>query len=173
MIFRSVPLMTIFDVIIIGFAVVALWTFYQHRHLFKQLHVDKALSLIAGGLIVIALYFAADLSAMLVLPVVTDQTYAMTIMTDMHLNLNFPVNAIAVGCIVGGISRLTQILVPRIACTIGELEHAQEHLERNIAQRQQLEETLKQEHDVLEQRMAERTAALQAPPEQRRVALLA
>ncbi len=52
------------------------------------------------------------------------------------------------------------MLLPRIASTIEELEQTQEHLERDIEQRQQLEEALKQTHDVLEQRVAERTREL-------------
>ncbi len=46
MILRSILLMTIIDVITIGLGVLALWIFYHHRQLLKQLGVFKTLSLI-------------------------------------------------------------------------------------------------------------------------------
>ncbi len=110
MIFESVSLMIIIDFIIIVVVLFALWNFYQHRQLLKQLQSFKSLALVFSGMILIAAFYLSDLMAMLVAPIFMTKMNAMKLMEYLHLNVSWIINLIVVGLIVVGTFHLNRIL---------------------------------------------------------------
>src|SRR6516164_9017553 len=107
MISDSVPLMTAIDLLILAVIAYGMW---RCRLLSQGKRFERArisLLLINLGLLAIALFYAADLATMHVLPVVSAMEEAMT---ALHRNLNWLVILFAVICIsIGFIELLVEL----------------------------------------------------------------
>jgi PAS domain S-box-containing protein len=96
MIWNSVPLMTAIDLLIIGVTVYGIW---RCRLISPGKRFDRpgiGLLLVNSGLLAVALFYAADLAIMHVLPMVTGMDETMKAMDDFHRNLSWPVILFAV-----------------------------------------------------------------------------
>ena len=106
MIWTSVPLMTFIDLAIVAVAALVLW-----RHFFRgeghRPSISKVgLGLIKVGILLIGLFYLADLPSMHVLPVVVSLEEAMEIMGNLHRNFSWFVSLFAVVVISVGLSEL-------------------------------------------------------------------
>jgi len=131
----SIPLMTTIDIIIIVLTLFATWSFYSHRETLRKLEVSFGVLLCLGGLVVISLFYLADLYTMFVLPLFVPMADAMRIMDDLHLNFKWIVTVIGVGMIVCGIIYLIKILLPRISKLLEDQKSHQKNLEIKVLQR--------------------------------------
>ena len=89
MISDSVPLMTAIDLLIIAVTVYGIWRcrLISHGKRFERPRIS--LLLINLGLLAVALFYAADLATMHVLPMVTGMDEAMKAMEALHRDLNW------------------------------------------------------------------------------------
>ncbi len=110
MIFRSLFLMTIIDLIIIVVVLFGLWTLYHHRQPLKQLQTFKSLTLVFLGLILIAAFYFLDLLTMFVAPMFMTKMNAMNLMELLHLNVSWIINLTVVVLIVVGTLHMNRIL---------------------------------------------------------------
>ncbi len=110
MIFRSLFLMTIIDLIIIVVVLFGLWTLYHHRQPLKQLQTFKSLTLVFLGLILIAAFYFLDLLTMFVAPMFMTKMNAMNLMEILHLNVSWIINLTVVVLIVVGTLHMNRIL---------------------------------------------------------------
>ena len=122
MIWQSMPLMTVIDVVIIGAVLVALWIFVQAR---QHLRARKALfgfSAIVIGLALIGVFFAVDLFVMWSLPWFVSGTRATAFIEELRLNYAWVVMGIAVSGITLGFALTSRHLLSAIgALTESEL----------------------------------------------------
>ena len=96
MIWDSLPLMTAIDLLIIAATVYGIW---RCRLISRGQRFGRArmgLLLINLGLLAVALFYAADLAIMLVLPMLTGMDEAMEVMEGFHRNLSWLVILFAV-----------------------------------------------------------------------------
>ncbi len=130
MIWNSILLMTVIDVSIIISTFFAVWQVKRNFPILKSLQATKPVIFMLSGLIVIALFYTADLATMLVLPFFMPMKKAMAIMNDLHLNLKWIVSLVGVGLIIGGFLYLIKNLFPRIQGLMNEIEmrHAQQRI---------------------------------------------
>jgi signal transduction histidine kinase len=136
MIWQSIAVMTVIDIIIIAVTLLAYWCFYKYRQTLKQLRLVPGVSLCMGGLAVIALFYLADLATMLVLPrFFMQKAQAMEIMAYLHLNLSWIVVVLGVGLIVAGLIYLMRILFPKLDMLLEELQRHRDHLEEEVTGR--------------------------------------
>jgi hypothetical protein len=87
MIWNSVPLMTAIDLFIIAVTVYAIWRCRLIGPSKRPSAPKIGLRWIAIGLLVVCLFYFADLVSMYVLPVVTSMQEATTLMGTLHRNL--------------------------------------------------------------------------------------
>jgi PAS domain S-box-containing protein len=104
MISDSIPLMTVIDLLIVAVTGYGMWRcrLISPGTPFKK--TRNGLLLINLGLLVVALFYVADLATMYVLPIVTSMDKAMEAMEALHRNINWLVIliaaiAISIGCI--------------------------------------------------------------------------
>ena len=99
MIWESVTLMTITDLLIIGSVGYSLYVFVSHRR--NCAHSKASIGLIAVvlGLSLIALFYVGDLVTMYVFPLFMPMSQAMAIMQDVHLNFFWIVALFGIGAI--------------------------------------------------------------------------
>ena len=160
MIFRSLPIMTIIDVVIISLAVSALYVLIRYKQILRQLQAFTAFILIVLGIICVGVFYLVDLFTMFGLPMIVGMPQAMAVMRDLHLNANWIVQLSAIGLIVTGTSVLGRRLFPRIADLLRDLEQMNAQLASDIAKRQRVEKDLQLVRATLEQQVEERTVAL-------------
>ncbi len=147
MIWDSILLMTIFDVIIIGLTVFALWNFLKQSQLLKQLKVLYGLYLIFVGLSIFALFYFLDFITMHLFPLFLPMKQAMMIMEGLHLNYNWIVSLFGVISIVIGLVYLIRILFPKISTVIKTLEQTQGDLKKEINERKEVEAALRESEE--------------------------
>ncbi len=146
LIWSSVPLMTAIDVSVAVVALVvgaALWRQWRD---FRVLRMSRAAALLYACLLLTAVFYLGDLLAMYVLPSFVGHEAAMRSMRDMHLNWSWIVTLVGVGALGIGLLLMARVLVPRTAAALADASAARD--------------ALAQANAVLEQRVAERTAAL-------------
>lgn len=107
MIWNSIPLMTAFDLLIMAVTIYGIWhcrLIDPGRQPFaSQSHLrSRGLRLIALGLLVICLFYFADLISMHVLRAARSEQDAMAFMDALHRNASWPVNLFAMIAIVTG-----------------------------------------------------------------------
>lgn len=89
MIWESIVLMTIVDLLIILVCFASLWILFIHRsQLFKSGSM-LGLSVVVAGLLTIGLLYAADLFTAFVLPLLTTRATALTTVKNLHLNFTW------------------------------------------------------------------------------------
>jgi hypothetical protein len=111
MIWNSIPLMTTIDLIIIGVTIYAIWRGRLIGPSRRPSAPQIALRLIAAGLLLVCLFYFADLLSMYVLPVIWSMPRAMAAMGALHRNLSWLVVLFAMIAISSGFIELrrTQI----------------------------------------------------------------
>ena len=88
MIWNSIPLMTAVDVLIIAVTIYALWRCRLIGPSKRPSAPKIGLRWIGLGLLVVCLFYFADLVSMYALPAVTSMQEAMALMGTLHLNLS-------------------------------------------------------------------------------------
>ena len=101
MIWKSITLMTLIDLIIISISLFSLWTIYSYRQRLAR-GTMTGLILSGGGLLIIGMFYFADLFVMHVLPVFISNAKAMSIMENMHLNHRWIVMLLGLSSICAG-----------------------------------------------------------------------
>ena len=119
MIWHSIFLMTIIDLVVIFLTFLALWDFYRNRQLLKRLQVFSGLALVVGGLITIASLYFLDMVSMHFLPLIMPMERAMIFMEDLHLNYNWIITTSGIAILVISVLFLNRIIFPKIS----NLEH--------------------------------------------------
>jgi adenylate cyclase len=111
MIWNSISLMTTIDVLIIAVTIYAIWRSQLIGPSKRPSAPKIGLRWIALGLLVVCLFYFADLASMYVLPVVTSMQEAMELMGSLHRNLSWLVVLFAMIAISTGFIELrrTQI----------------------------------------------------------------
>ena len=122
MIWKSVFLMTIIDMIVLFLTFLALWDFYQNRILLKRLRVFSGLALVVGGLFIIGSLYIIDLLAMHLFPMVMSMGKAMRFMEDLNLNYNWIITTSGIAILVISVLYLNRIIFPKIMKLENELE---------------------------------------------------
>jgi len=135
MIWQSIAIMTVIDIIIIGMTTFVYWNFYIHRSILRQLQLTPGVSLCLAGLLFLTLFYLTDLATMFVLPRFMPMAQAMEIMSDLHLNYAWIVAVLAVGLIVVGLVYLIRILFPKLDGLLEELDGHRTRLEEQVAKR--------------------------------------
>ena len=102
MIWGSIAFMTIFDILVIGCVGSSLYIFLNYRQRLKQATTCFGLTLAALGLLLIALFYLADLATMHVFPLFMTKIAAMAVMKDLHLNYNWIITLLGIGAIAIG-----------------------------------------------------------------------
>ena len=147
MIWNSIAAMTIFDFVIIGMIVVSLLALHKGRQTVRRLGLILSLDVIYLPLLLIGLFYLADLLVMHVLPLVTSRANVMQIMEELHLNWSWVVFLIVVAVITAGLTHLVRTVAPKLVSAITERARAEEELRRA--------------RDELEVRVKERTRSLE------------
>jgi C4-dicarboxylate-specific signal transduction histidine kinase len=110
MIWDSVPLMTAVDLLIMGVVAYGIWRCRSISFENRLKRPRIALLLINLGLLLLGLFYTADLAIMHVLPMVTSMDKASEVMMTLHRELSWLVNLLAVVFIsVGFIELLTEL----------------------------------------------------------------
>jgi len=158
MLWNSILLMTIIDLLIISATVCLVIVFIKHSFATNQLGLSLGTSPILFGLGVISLFYLFDLFTMTVLPLISSHDHAMQIMNDLHSNWSWFVALISVLSIAIGFGYLVKTLIPRVFASSELLEHkVQERtaeimainaqLRQEIAVREDTENTLKKREE--------------------------
>ena len=145
MIWDSIAIMTIIDLAIISLAIFVTFTFCKYSQVLKKLKLYFGINLILSGLLLIALFYLADLTTMFVLPMFVPMKKAMKIMSDLHLQYNWIVSVVAVSLIVIGLIYLMKYMIPKINMLI----------EEDISKRKKVEMEREQLNVELDQRNKE------------------
>jgi diguanylate cyclase (GGDEF)-like protein len=143
MIWDSLAVMTIIDLIIISLAIFAIGTFFSRKRVLKEVGLYSGINLILCGLILIALFYMADLLTMYVFPMFMPMKKAMKIMRNLHLNYLWIVSVAVVLSIVTGLVYLIKNLIPKINILISDLKISKIKLEEDISKRKEIEDELK------------------------------
>ena len=113
MIWQSIFSMTVVDILILGIVGYAAAGFLRDRR--RPARSSKSGSFaILGGLLLVALFYLADLLAMHAVPSFMPRAEAMTIMRELHLNGSWLVALLGIGTICFGfisVNRATTALV--------------------------------------------------------------
>jgi len=111
MIWNSIPLMTAIDLLIIAVTIYAIWRCLLIGPSKRPSAPQMGLWLIASGLLVVCMFYFADLASMHVLPAVTSMQEAARFMGTLHRNLSWLVVLFAMIAIASGFVELrrTQI----------------------------------------------------------------
>jgi diguanylate cyclase (GGDEF)-like protein len=114
MIWHSVSLMTIIDMVVIFLTFLALYDFYVNRHLLKRLKVFSGLALVVGGLITIASLYFLDILAMYLFPLMMSMEKSTKFMEDLHLNYNWIITTSGITLLVISVLFLNRVIFPKI-----------------------------------------------------------
>ena len=114
MIWHSVSLMTIIDMVVIFLTFLALYDFYANRHLLKRLKVFSGLALVVGGLITIASLYFLDILAMYLFPLMMSMEKSTKFMEDLHLNYNWIITTSGITLLVISVLFLNRVIFPKI-----------------------------------------------------------
>ncbi len=128
MIWDSIFLMTMFDLMIISIVSYTTYVFYKKRHAIKHFNATHAAILMLLGLSIIAMFYTADLITMFVLPLFMPMMRAMEIMKDLHLNFLWIVMVTGISLLVFGVIQLVNKVFPTHISTMEGLKNTQKHL---------------------------------------------
>lgn len=148
MIWNSIFLMTLIDVIIILASLLTLGIFHYYLDMIKTLKLTMGISPILLALMLNALFHGYDLLVMHRILFIPPDGNSMAIITDLHLNWSWLKTLISVGSIAIGISYLVRVLIPK---TINTLETLQ-----------LTEKALRESNDKLEEQIDARLTELQS-----------
>lgn len=130
MIWNSIVLMSLFDLIIVSVVIYTAHVFYKRRQAIHYFRATFAVSLMLAGLGIIALFYLADLFTMFVLPLLIPMQEAMAFMEQLHLNLLWFVIVVGISLLVFGVSRLIHEVIPTHISLLEGLRDKEQHLTR-------------------------------------------
>ena len=122
MIWNSIFLMTIIDLIIIVMCFYSFYTFTQYYKLLKKLRWQNSVLYIILGLTSIGIFYSIDLYTMYVMPLFTSREQAMKAMMDLHLNASWVTTLFGLGFTVVGLCSLVSKLLPETYNNLRDLQ---------------------------------------------------
>ena len=128
MIWDSVTIKTVLDIVIAGLCIYGLFIFGRNWSRFVKVRLPYHFGFIALSLLIFLTFFTLELLSMYGFPALYGSEWSMRFMTDLHLNWSWPVHLIAVAVIVYSLKRYSTELLPR-------------YLEKTEALTEQLAET--------------------------------
>ena len=133
MIWESIPLMTMLDLTFIMLAVVGLVLLGRARRQWPLDDKPLGPAFIALGLVILGLFYTADLFVMFVVPGIADRAQSMVVMEQLHLNYSW------IAFVTSGISVVSgaALTFRTVGRTSGELEQSQQRLGATLSQREQ------------------------------------
>ncbi len=144
MIRDSRVLMTVFDVAILASSIYSIIIFYKYRSTTDKFGLEEPIRKILVGLILISLFYLADLYTIHVLPAFMSLSEADSVNLNLHLHWSWLVSLLCVGLITVGLSQLVAQLIPELHHTFCRLQQAQKEvdclnfeLENKVKQRTQ------------------------------------
>lgn len=145
MVSKSVYLMTVLDLIILGVIIYAMAAFFGIRWQMTTLRTRVGFTAIMAGLVLTALFYLADLLTMYVLPSFIPRVEVMSIMNDLHLNQRWWVSLASIGAIAFGLSSASK----GVFSLVGDLRTSREELQRELQQRCKSERALQESESAL------------------------
>jgi len=139
-IWNSVFLMTVIDLLIVGVASYGLAFFLRSRRRAAKRHAIPGMGTIIIGLCVIAGFFLADLLIMHALPLFVSRARAMVVMSEMHLNLYWLVSLGGIGLIGFGLVAATR----QMFALVDRIETSEAHSRLELELRQETEDALRE-----------------------------
>ena len=130
MVWNSILLMTIFDLVIVFFALFTGYVLFVRRHSIDYLEAKRAALFIALGLGVIGLFYFADLLTMHLLPLFMPMKEAMEIMRQLHLNYLWFVMVGGISMLVYGVLCLVYRVFPAHISNLEGLRDAHKYMAR-------------------------------------------
>ena len=122
MIWNSIFLMTIIDLIIIVMCFYSFYTFTQYYKLLKKLRWQNSVLYIILGLTSIGIFYSIDLYTMYVMPLFTSREQAMKAMMDLHLNVSWVTTLFGLGFTVVGLCSLVSKLLTETYNNLRDLQ---------------------------------------------------
>ncbi len=121
MIWKSIPLMTMIDVLIIQVVIYLAWMLFKQYEATKQLGLSVGVNFILFGLAVMALFHGTALAVMHIFPVSASQSDSMAVMTSLRLNWSWLKALVVIGMIAVGLTYLLRSLIPQAMGNLQEL----------------------------------------------------
>ncbi len=143
MIFMSVPLMTVLDLVILACVAYTCLAVYRQRKLIAELELTRPLLVIIAGLSAFACFFLADLIIMHVVSRLTSPAWAMALMAEYFLQWSWVAALFAVLSIASGLL-LSFRTLPRVRLMLRSISRANSALEREHTARLKAEADLRQ-----------------------------
>ncbi len=131
MIWQSIPLMTAIDILILGIVGYAAAGFLRGRGRRPAQSSEIGSFAIFGGLLLVALFYLADLLAMHAVPSFMPKAEAMNVMRELHLNGSWLVALLGIGTICFGFTSVNRTT----AALVGYLEARERDLGGELAER--------------------------------------
>jgi len=122
MIWESIILMTIIDILIVIVPLYLFFLFKKHHQELENLGLTLSTNFILFGLFVISIFYATDLAVMHLLPLFKSNQSVMAAMLDLHLNWNWMVTVLGIGTIGFGVAYLLHVQIPSANRTMNKLE---------------------------------------------------
>ncbi len=130
MVWNSILLMTIFDLVIIFFALFTGYVLFVRRHSINYLEAKRAALSIAMGLGVIGLFYLTDLLTLHLFPLFMPMKDAMEIMRQLHLNYLWFIMVGGISMLVFGVLCLVYRVFPAHISTLEGLRDAHQYMSR-------------------------------------------
>ncbi len=146
MIWESLVLMTIIGLLIISASMASLWLFLRHAHRLIPSGLLTSSLAISSGLVVIGLFYFADLFTMHALPIFTNREAAMAAMEGLHLNYSWIAILVGTLAIFIGFTGMIRGLFSMI----GNLERSEVDLQHEITERKRVEGTLRLQGQIVD-----------------------
>jgi PAS domain S-box-containing protein len=140
MIWQSISLMTVIDILILGIVGYAAAGFLRDRGRWPAHCSEIGSFAILGGLMLVALFYLADLLAMHAVPSFMPKAEAMNVMRELHLNGSWLVVLLGIGTICLGFTSVNRAT----AALVGDLEARERDLGRELAEHKRAEDALRE-----------------------------
>jgi len=145
MIWQSIFLMTVVDILILGIVGYSAAVFLMSQRRQAARSSQRGFFAIFGGLSLVALFYLADLLAMHAVPSFMPRAEAMAIMRELHLNGSWLVALLGIGTLCFGFASVTRAT----AALVGDLDARERALDRELAERKQTEQALRESRDQI------------------------
>lgn len=122
LIWNSVALMSMIDILVIAAAGFAALTIHKYRRHTATLGLTLGVRLLLNALLLIAAFYVVDLAMMWLLPRFVGPDAAMQMMRALHLGRSWPGALLVVALLAGGLSLMVRVLVPKAATSMDDLE---------------------------------------------------
>lgn len=161
MVIHSVPIMTMFDVFIVGVTIFAIFNYVSKYKELNELKFVGAVGLIILGLVVLSVTYLLDFLTMHIFPMFMSFDKADAIMNVLYMNWNWWIAATGVCIIVCGVAYLSRYLVPQTEKLLSELKRQKSELNQALDHQKKLESELRTLKDQLEEKSIERAVGLE------------